>query len=158
MQKARSYGRLLALVAAFGVLGTALPARAAGQLIEIATFTSGGAQLKVDTYTSDGSTVGLLGISPAAGKRISFAFNRSEWTALIALWKKAAATQPGAWTIAGSMSETGTTEPSFLVLYAGSALNLVIDEPTNSAVFSLARTDDPAFETALGRALDSLTP
>jgi hypothetical protein len=150
--------RLLVLVVAFVIFGATLPARADGQLEEIAAFASDGARLTVAVFTEDGNTVGLLGIAPVAGKRISFAFNRSEWTTLVALCKKAGATLPGAWTVAGSMAESRTTEPSFLVLYAGATLNLVLDDPTNSAVFSMARSDEPAFETALDRALDRLTP
>ena len=117
---------------------------------------AGSAQLSVDTYT-DGDTVGLIGLVDTDGKRISFAFRRDEWLALIALWKKTAAMPAGNWKMVGSMAEVGTTVPSFLIMYAGPAYSVVIADPTHSIVFSLARADAASFESALGRALDRLS-
>lgn len=103
MHTAIWYGRLLMLAAAFAVFGGTLPARADG-LEKVASFTSGTSQLVVDDFTQGAETVGLLGITPAVGKTISFAFKRDEWLAFIALWKKAAATSSGPWTIAAALT------------------------------------------------------
>jgi hypothetical protein len=156
MRRAALVVRFLALTLGLTLAAGAVPAAAAGQLVEIGKVVTGSAQLSVDTYT-DGDTVGLIGLVDTDGKRISFAFRRDEWLALIALWKKTAAMPAGNWKMVGSMAEVGTTVPSFLIMYAGPAYSVVIADPTHSIVFSLARADAASFESALGRALDRLS-
>jgi hypothetical protein len=149
--------RVLALTVALILAGGGSPSGAAGQLDAIATVQGGGASLTVNTYTDNGQVVGLLGIA-GEGKRISFAFRHDEWASLIALWKRVAAAPAGDWKMIGSMAEIGTTNPSFLIMYAGPTISIVIAEPTKSLVFALARSDAATFETALTRTLDRIAP
>jgi hypothetical protein len=157
MHGAFSYGRLLALAAAFAVFGGTLPARADG-LDMVTSFPSGTSKLVVADYVDGDTTIGLLAITPAEGKGISFAFDRDEWAAMIGLWRKASDTPSGPWKVAGSMAETGTSDPSVLIVYAGTVFSFVIAQPSRSAVISLTRGDGPNFEAALNRVLSHITP
>jgi hypothetical protein len=157
MRRAVSLCRLLVLATALTAFGGTAPAAAAGTVNNVGSITNGAAELDTVIYTdTDGSKVGLLGITGADGKKISFAFRRDEWVSLIALWKQTATAPSTAWKMVGTMAETETTEPSFLIMYAGATYSIVIADPTHSEVFSLARSDGPAFETALGRVLNGL--
>jgi hypothetical protein len=111
-------------------------------------FIVGQSELDVATYTDEGNKIALLGI--AGTKRISMAFSKQEWVPLINLWTKAKNTQSAAWTVIGTMKETGTEDPSRLTMSAGPGVRFAISTPKKGTmIYTLPTADAARFERAL---------
>jgi hypothetical protein len=151
---------VLGTLLAIGLMLSTSPLRAEGKLDTIEAFSSGKAEMIVATYydpaTGDASKkVGLIAIG--APRRNSFAFDRDEWTRLIALCDKAIAVQAATWTSAGTMTETGTTDVSKLSVSAGPGVRFVISSPKGLTVtYVLQKADAPRFQKALRQVRDFL--
>jgi hypothetical protein len=152
--------RFLGALLAIGLLVFTSPLRAEGKLETIEKFTSDKAEMIVATFLDPGedaskNRVGLIGIG--APKRNSFAFDPKEWAQLMALCDKAIAVQATSWTSVGTMTETGTTDVSKLVISAGPGVRFVISSPKGLTVtYVLRKTDAPRFQKALGQVRDFL--
>jgi hypothetical protein len=146
---------VFALLAVIGL--TRLPAFADG-LAMVATFPSATSKLSVANYTSGSTTVGLIGIT-VSSQTYSYSYDKNDLTALMALWNKAQQMDPSKYVAAGSVAETGTEALDVLLLAGGPGVRLSIADPINGLVtFELARTDYAAFDAALRKAADALSP
>jgi hypothetical protein len=137
------------------LVGSALEAK--DTLNTVATFRSANIQLDVHTFTDaeakpPDDKVGLLTITNPPLK-ISFAFDRKQVDAIIALWVKTAKTQSPTWKTIGSMKETGTSDISEIAFSAGpGTIRLVISSPARGAVtYNIPSTDAPRLEQALNQ-------
>ena len=149
----RKTASIFAVAFGLSLVGSALEAK--GVLSAIANFRSANLQLDVHTYTDPAgkppdNKVGLLTVTNPPLK-ISFAFDRKEVDAIIALWAKTAKAQSPAWKTIGSMKETGTTDISEITFSAGPGMvRLVISSPEKGAVtFNLAGA--PRLDQALNQ-------
>lgn len=156
----RRLSRALASLMALALVIFASPLRAEGKLKTVEKFTGEKAEMIVATFydpDADDSKarVGLIGIG--APKRNSFAFDPDEWARLIALCDKAIAVQAAKWTSVGTMTETGTSDVSKLVVSAGPGVRFVISSPKGLTVtYVLQKADAPRFQKALLQVRDFL--
>ncbi len=152
--------RVLGLLTAFTLAIFASPLRAEGKLKTVEKFASDKAEMIVATFydpDADDSKarVGLIGIG--APKRNSFAFDGDEWVRLIALCEKAIAVQSATWSSVGTMTESGTSDVSKLVVSAGPGVRFVISSPKGLTVtYVLQKSDAPRFQKALVQVRDFL--
>jgi hypothetical protein len=150
----RKTASIFAVAFGLSLAGSALEAK--GVLSPVANFRSANLQLDVHTYTDPAGkppdNKGLLTVTNPQLK-ISFAFDRKEVDAIIALWAKTAKAQSPAWKTIGSMKETGTTDISEITFSAGPGMvRLVISSPAKGALtFNLAGADAPRLDQALNQ-------
>ena len=144
-----------AVALGLSLVGSALDAK--GTLSAVATFRSGNMQLDVATYISaeakpPDDKVGLLGVTNPPLK-ISFAFDRKDVDAIIALCARTAKTQSPTWKTVGLRKETGTSDISEIAFSAGpGAIRVVISSPALGAVtYNMPSADAPRLEQALNQ-------
>jgi hypothetical protein len=119
----------------------------AGKLEYVATFGSEGNQLNVATYTQDTNKVGLIGI--ALAKKASYAASRSEWDNFIKLWDTASQTNSATTQFIGSIKETETTDPTLLLITAGTGVRITLETANGSFSYLLPKSDYAKFEAGL---------
>jgi hypothetical protein len=142
------------------VLATS-PLWAEGKLAVIEKFASANTELMVAHFNDPGAPkgkgrVGLLAI--ATPSRNAFAFNQPEWDKLIELYNKAAKIDSPAWTVVGTMTETGTSDVSHLTVSAGPGMNFVITSRKDGTVaHTLPRADFSRLQKALREVKDFLS-
>lgn len=143
------------------VLAAALscaPSRACfGAGMEIlASFAGGDAKLEMVTFTKATETIGMLGIK--AAKKISFGVRKPLWLKVLALAEEAGKVESKKWTFVGSLTESDTTNPSHLVVYAGPAVQFVITDPSIGTFAVTLRNDErAAVAAAIKQVADKLT-
>ncbi len=144
---------IIVLTVGFSVLTSSLQARV--QLDIIAKFRSAEVELDVVTVVDSDveaskSKVALLGITTPL--RTSFSFRLAEWLSLINLWSKAVKAQSDSWKVIGSMTETETSDVSYLTISAGLGVKFVISSSQKGTVtFILSKDDMAGLEKALYR-------
>ncbi len=144
---------IIVLTVGFSVLTSSLQARV--QLDIIAKFRSAEVELDVVTVVDSDveaskSKVALLGITTPL--RTSFSFRLAEWLSLIDLWSKAVKAQSDSWKVIGSMTETETSDVSYLTISAGLGVKFVISSSQKGTVtFILSKDDMAGLEKALYR-------
>jgi len=133
-----------------------LPSAGQAQLAIQGKYSGGGTELDVATFTGkDGGRVGLIGI--AAAKRVSIAFgDKSEWDSLLALWRKAKATQSATWKFVGTFKETGTKEQTLLTVAAGPGVQFTITDPKGTFSHTIPQNSFAGFETNIRQVSDFL--
>jgi len=126
----------------------AAPALAEGKLDVTGKFRASDGELDVAVYTEDKEKVGLLGIDNQG--RVSFAFDKKEWSELVALWRRAEKVKSSAWKNVGEMTETGTKDISHLRIEAGPAMRFTIwSAEKGSKTCTLPAADYQRFGQAL---------
>jgi hypothetical protein len=132
----------LALLIAFPVLGMQ-----GGKLVIVGKFVTGPTELDVATYSEGTEKVALLGISiPAKG---SYAARPDEWASLIQLWEKAAQTDSKSWQFIGTLKETGTTDPTLVIITAGPGVRFTLETAEGIFSYVLPKDDFPRFEASV---------
>jgi hypothetical protein len=123
------------------------------------TLKAGGAELHVMLYESESKqSIAMIGIV-VGGKKVAITFYRDELPALFDLIKRAGAAQSGEWKLIGELRESAdASDPSHLMVHAGSGIRFTIDSPKIPAeVFTLPAADLPRLEAALAKARDAAT-
>jgi len=133
------------------------PARAEGNLVNIATYDNNGVQVVLDTYTENGKVVGLIGMY-SNNLRISFAFSRGDWPALQNLWQAAMNMDGSDYKSQGSLAETGTSEKCVITAAGGPSVRLTIVDPiTGALVFDVQPSVKADFDTKLSQVASVVT-
>jgi hypothetical protein len=132
----------LALLIALPVLGMQ-----GGQLNIVGKFVTGDTEMDVATYSESPNRVALLGISMA--KKGSYAARADEWATLIQLWEKAAQTDSASWQFIGTLKETGTTDPTLVIITAGPGVRFTLETADGIFSYVLPKSDFPRFETSV---------
>ncbi len=131
-----------ALLLAFPLMGMQ-----GGSLNIVAKFNTGETELDVATYTQNAEKVALIGISMP--KKGSYAARADEWAALIQLWEKAAQTDSASWQFIGTLKETGTTDPTLVIITAGPGVRFTLETADGIFSYVLPKSDFPRFETSV---------
>lgn len=132
----------LALLIAFPALGMQ-----GGNLDIVGKFVTGPTELDVATYAEGADKVALLGIAmPAKG---SYAARADEWASLIQLWEKASQTDSASWQFIGTLKETGTKDPTLVIVTAGPGVRFTLETADGIFTYMLPKDDFPRFETSV---------
>jgi hypothetical protein len=146
---------LLALF--FAAVAAFSPARADGNLVNIATYDNNGVQVVLDTYTENDKVVGLIAMY-GNNLRISFAFDRGDWAELQNLWQAAMRADGSDYKSVGSLAETGTNEKCVITIAGGPTVRLTIVDPIKGAlVFDVQPSVVADFDTRLGQVASAVT-
>jgi len=106
----------------------------------------------LESQRARGAFLGHL--APVCRTIFTVAGLRHPWMlAFTALVQKAMDIQSDDWQQAGSMDETGTTDPSHIVVYGGPSLQFTLVEPSKGSItFTLAKSDESTLLEVLNRA------
>jgi hypothetical protein len=132
----------LALLIAFPALGMQ-----GGTRDIVGKFVTGPTELDITTYTMGANKLALLEVLlPAKG---SYAASANEWASLIQLWEKASQTDSKSWQFIGTLKETGTTDPTLVVITAGPGVRFTLETADGIFSYVLPKDDFPRFETSV---------
>jgi len=138
------------LLFALALLLPLAPALAAGQLVIIGKFNSGGNEFDFGQYTEIGSKnkIAIVSIAIRSG-RTSVSVEAKEWGSFAELWQKAQSVRSASWQPVGSFKETGTTEAALLTVSAGPGVQLAITGNKGPFTFVLLPGDYARFDAAV---------
>jgi hypothetical protein len=109
--------------------------------------------LDIATYTKDGQTVGILGIS----RTVSITFRKREWNSFIDLWRKAGMTRSDSFQFIGTYKEIDTTYNSLLTMAAGPGVQFTINDKAGTLSFVLSPNDYARFDADVAKVTASAT-
>ena len=137
-------------------LVVAAPAGAAGQLQNVATFTTSTMQMRIATYTDGANRVALIGLMPLApgARRSSIALELGEWQRLQALFPAARDLATSTRKVAGIISETGTDQQCVIIVHGGTSMLVTLVDPERGQALMYPVPPDqlPAIMAALEKA------
>jgi hypothetical protein len=152
--------RRILFAAALLLLLLPAAALAAGQLVFIGKFNSGGNEFDFAQYTEasgNNEKIAVIGIAIRT-ERTSVTFDTNEWHSFAELWQKAQSVHSATWQAVGTFKETGTEEAALLAVAAGPGVQFTITGKKGPFTFVLLPGDYVRFDAAVQKMTAWATP